>query len=123
LKTSSAKAKGRRLQQEVRDGLRTKVYLLEDGDVESRGMGQSGVDIILSPAARRILDLAIECKNCETLNVHKIFTEHYNKYKDSKALKILVHSKNRSETLATLKWTDLLVLLDLAAHQNGTQTQ
>jgi hypothetical protein len=86
-------------------------------------MGQAGVDVILSPAARRILDLAIEAKNCETLNVHKIFTEHYEKYKDSKALKLLIHSKNRSLTLATLRWEDLLSLLQLAATNGTAQTQ
>lgn len=113
MKTSSAKAKGRKLQQEIRNDLRVvlKPHGIEDEDVESRGMGQNGVDIILSPAAKRILNLEIEAKNVEKLVVPTVFMEHFNKYKDTKALKLLIHSKNRSETLATLRWSDLLELL------------
>jgi hypothetical protein len=74
-------------------------------------MGQSGVDVLLSPAAKKVFPLAIECKNCEKLNVPAIFTEHHEKYKNDNRLKLLIHSKNRSETLVTLRWEDLLELL------------
>lgn len=36
---------------------------LEEGDVTSTGMGQSGEDVCLSPAARRLIPLSIECKS------------------------------------------------------------
>ena len=39
-----------------------KMFELEEGDVESCSMGASGVDIKMSPTARRALPLSIECK-------------------------------------------------------------
>lgn len=86
-------------------------YGLETGDVRSTSMGAPGLDVLLSPAARRVFNLDIECKKVENLNVSKIFWEHFQKYKDSGALKLLVHSKNRSEALVTLRFADFLELL------------
>jgi hypothetical protein len=113
LKTSSAKAKGRRLQQFVRDVLRIigKDYGLVDGDIESRGMGQAGVDLILSPAAKKVMDLAVECKNVERLQVVPTFNEHYEKYKNEPSLKLLVHGKNRTEPLVTMRFEEFVNLL------------
>jgi hypothetical protein len=112
VRPQSCKAKGRRLQQEVRDVLRQigTPYGLVDGDIESRGMGQAGVDIILSPAAQRVFDLAVECKNVENLNVAKVFKEHYAKYEALSALKLLIHTKNHHETLVTMKLNDFISL-------------
>lgn len=113
MKPSSAKAKGRRFQQKIRDDLRelASPYGIEDGDCESRGMGQAGEDLILSPAFKRLLDLSIECKNVEKLDVGKTFFTHHEKYKNAPSLKILTHTKNRTAPLATLLWSDLLKLL------------
>lgn len=88
---------------------------LDPADVESRGMGQNGVDIILTPAAKRVLDLDIETKAVEALNIFATFCDHYTKYKDSPALKLLTHTKNRKEMLVTLRWADFLPLLKLRA--------
>lgn len=62
-KPQSRKAKGRRLQNWVRDLLYSLAPKLEDGDVESRSMGAGGEDVLLSPAARKIFPVSIECKN------------------------------------------------------------
>lgn len=126
MKTSSAKAKGRRLQQAIRDALRDigKHYGLEPDDIESRGMGQNGVDIILSPAAFRVFNLDIEAKNVEKLNVPATFFEHFKKYAERPALKILVHSKNRSEPLVTFRWEDFLeILAATIANQQHPQNE
>lgn len=54
MKTKSAKAKGKRLQNRVRDLLVEKYSkVLEEGDFKSTTMGESGIDIQLSPAARK----------------------------------------------------------------------
>lgn len=84
---------------------------LEDADVESRGMGQNGEDLVLSPAFRRLLNLDFECKSVEALNVAKTFFDHYKKYKDRPSLKLLAHKRNRQEPLVTLLWTDFIQLL------------
>lgn len=66
-KIASRKAKGRKLQQWVRDKLRELLPKLDPDDIESRGMGQAGADIILSPAAFKLFPYAIEAKNWESL--------------------------------------------------------
>jgi hypothetical protein len=113
MKTSSAKAKGRRLQDLIRDTLRElgKQHGLEDADFTSAIMGTSGVDLIISPAGKKVLDLSIEAKNVEALNVMTTFYKHYEKYKDQPSLKVLVHSKNRTEPLITLQFKDFIALL------------
>lgn len=69
VRPSSAKAKGRRFQQKVRDALLEKRPDLEPDDIRSTSMGAGGEDILFSPAARRIYPLSIECKCVEKLNI------------------------------------------------------
>ena len=75
MKPRSAKGKGRRLQNMVRDKLRevfidrwTKMPKLEYDDIKSQTMGMPGEDIVLSPAARKYIPFSFECKNVEKLN-------------------------------------------------------
>jgi len=63
MKTRSAKAKGRATQNATRDALLRFFPELAADDVQTRTMGVRGEDLILSPAARRLLPLSIECKN------------------------------------------------------------
>ena len=63
MKTRSAKNKGKRLQNQVRDQLLENFKQLEPDDIKSTTMGESGEDIQLSPAARKLIPYAIECKN------------------------------------------------------------
>lgn len=58
----TAKAKGRKGQQEVRDAILKTFPHLEPDDVRSTAMGQNGEDIQLSPLARKVLPLSIEVK-------------------------------------------------------------
>lgn len=62
IKTSSAKAKGRAFQNHVRDLILGMFDWLKEGDVESCSMGSGGVDIPMSPLARRTLPISIEAK-------------------------------------------------------------
>lgn len=59
----SAKAKGRRLQQEVARIMLKLDPDLHPDDIVSRSMGASGEDIMLSPAARMTYPVSIECKS------------------------------------------------------------
>ena len=65
---SSAKAKGRRLQQWVRDKL-IEMLDVHPEDIESRSMGAGGEDLIMARAARLKFPHSIECKNVEKLNI------------------------------------------------------
>jgi hypothetical protein len=111
MKPQSAKAKGRRLQQRVVADLLRAIPALEPGDVRSTSMGAAGLDVLLSPAARKHANFAIECKAVEALNVAGTFATHAAKYADSGRVPILVHTRNRVEPLVTLAWTDFLALL------------
>lgn len=62
MKPSSVKAKGRRFQQWTRDLILAKFPSLQPDDVKSTAMGQNGEDIQLSPAARKVVPVSIECK-------------------------------------------------------------
>ena len=65
---SSAKAKGRRLQQWMRDKL-IEMLDVHPEDIESRSMGAGGEDLIMARAARTKFPMSIECKNVEKLNI------------------------------------------------------
>ena len=68
MKTSSAKAKGRRLQQKFMKLLIEKLDI-DPEDIESRSMGAGGEDLIMSRAARHKFPYSVECKNQEKLNI------------------------------------------------------
>lgn len=74
MKTQSAKAKGRRFQQWVRDVLIEKLKIHPE-DIESRSMGAGGEDLIMARAARESFPYSIECKNQEALNVWKSYEQ------------------------------------------------
>jgi len=115
IKPRSCKAKGRVFQQLVRDKLREvgKIVNLVNEDIESRGMGQPGVDIILSPAAQRELgNLQIECKKVEKLNVIETYMTHANRYKDIEGEKLLIHTRNSTSS----KKIPVLVTLSLESY-------
>lgn len=117
--TSSKKSKGRALQKTVRDALLSlgKEYGLEPGDIVSTSMGASGVDVQLSPAAKRLFgDLACECKNVENLVIPTVFHQHAAKYPGRVAL--LVSKRNNTIPLITMKFSDYLELLSKALNVN-----
>lgn len=108
MKTSSAKAKGRRLQKYLVDKL-IEVLEIDPEDLESRPMGSQGEDIILSQKARKAFPFSPECKNQERLNVWGAFEQaesNCGKYEP-----LLVFSKNRSPVYAMIKLDCLLNLL------------
>ena len=74
MKTSSAKAKGRKLQQWMRNLLIEKLEIHPE-DIESRSMGAGGEDLIMARAAREKFPLSIECKNQEKVNVWEAYKQ------------------------------------------------
>lgn len=100
MKTQSAKAKGRRLQQWVRDIIRS-VYGLHEDDVSSRSMGAQGEDVLLSPEARKVFPFSIECKSRSSFAIYKDFDQAVqNTPKGSRPL--LVIKSDRRPPLAVL---------------------
>ena len=74
MKTQSAKAKGRRFQQWVRDQLIEELGVHPE-DIESRSMGAGGEDLIMARAAREKFPYSIECKNHEKVNVWQAYAQ------------------------------------------------
>ena len=66
MRTSSRKAKGRRLQNWVRDELLSRFPKLTDEDIYCAIMGESGADVKFSPQAQKLIPYSVECKNKET---------------------------------------------------------
>ena len=65
----SRKAKGRKLQNLVRDRLKQIFPELHETDIKSQTMGMTGEDIVRSPAAKEICTFSFECKNVERLQM------------------------------------------------------
>ena len=74
MRVQSAKAKGRRLQQWVRDKL-IEMLDIHPEDIESRSMGAGGEDLIMARAARQKFPHSIECKNVEKLNIWEAYEQ------------------------------------------------
>jgi len=75
MKTSSAKAKGRKLQQAVRDLLLQHSVGLTEDDIRSTSMGAGGEDILLSQAGREAFPWTVEVKAQEKLNVWSAYDQ------------------------------------------------
>jgi len=108
MKTSSAKNKGRKLQQEIRDLILEHFIELEPDDVRSTSMGASGEDLLLSPAARKNIPFSIECKNQEKISIWESIKQSEENAGDHKPL--LIFRRNRSKTYAVM---EVGILIDL----------
>ena len=109
MKTQSAKAKGRKLQQMVRDLILETFSELEPDDVRSTSMGAGGEDLQLSPAARRKFPYSVECKNVEKLNVWGAYEQAA--ANSGKHEPLLVMKKNRKKPLVVLDLEAFIELL------------
>ena len=110
MKPRSAKNKGKRLQNKVRDLILEKFTQLEPDDVRSITMGDSGEDILLSPAARRLFPFSVECKNQEKLNIWSSLEQAEGNSGNHPPL--VIFKRNRSKTYAVLEFDKLLELLN-----------
>jgi len=111
MKTRSAKAKGRRLQDAVKKLLMETYTSLREGDIKTAVMGESGRDIILSPAAEDEIPFDIEAKNQEKLSIWSALEQAESNQKEGR-IPLLVFKRNRSKTYAVLEFEKLLELLN-----------
>ncbi len=106
MKTSSAKAKGRRLQNYLVDSLKS-LFGLPDDDVRGAIMGENGTDVKLSTKALDILPFSFECKNTEKLNIWAAIKQSVNNMIPN-TIPVVVFKRNRSEVFALLPLDGLL---------------
>ena len=107
---ASRKAKGRRLQRAVRQDLIEHLGI-DPGDILSTGMGQSGCDLYLSPAARAQFPFGVECKAQERIALPEWWKQCTRNAAAEGLAPLLVLKQSRREPLAVLRWSDLLALL------------
>lgn len=94
----AAKAKGRNLQQDVRD-----IFLLHHDEVESQLMGQAGRDIIFRGAAKKLFPFYIECKHWERgTNPHNLIDALTEKAEKENELALIFHRRNYTKPLVTM---------------------
>ena len=109
MKTQSAKAKGRRLQQWFRD-LLIETLGIHPEDIESRSMGAGGEDLIMARAAREKIPVSIECKNQEKINIwesYKQAEQNSGKYEP-----VVVIKRNKSKPLVVIDAEYFVSLFD-----------
>jgi hypothetical protein len=114
MRVQSAKAKGRRLQQWVRDKL-IEMLDVHPEDIESRSMGAGGEDLIMARAARQKFPYSIECKNVEKLNVWEAYEQAQANSGDYEP--IVVMKKNGKKPLVVV---DAEYYIQLHGGKNGT---
>lgn len=107
--TQSAKAKGRRLQQAVRDSVLRTFPSLEPDDVRSTSMGAGGEDVQLSPAARKLFPYSVECKNLAKIAVFNYYEQSQTNAGDYEPLVII--KQNRSKPLAVVDFDHFMELI------------
>jgi hypothetical protein len=111
MKTSSAKAKARRLQDTVVALLLEHFRgQLEEGDLRPAIMGESGEDVKRSPLARKLFPFSIECKNREKINIWDSLKQAEDNCPNGDA-PLLTFKRNRSEVFVALKFEDFINLL------------
>ena len=110
----SSKAKGRRLQNFVRDKLRD-IYTpeLHEDDIKSQTMGMTGEDIVLSPAARSICPFSFECKNVERLQMWRAI-EQCETNRPDHSTSAVVFKKNGKEPYIAIPFS---VFCDMLQHE------
>ena len=101
MKTSSAKQKGRLLQQWTRDLLLNLFPEFTNEDIRSTGMGQQGEDIQFSTAAAQRIGLSIECKSRDRIAVYG-FLEQAKTNTIGEREAIAVVKQNRSRPLVVV---------------------
>ena len=105
----SSKAKGRRLQNKLRDILRKVFPSLEEDDIKSQTMGMTGEDIVMSPAAKKKIPYSFECKNVERLNIWQAIEQAESNCEDRTA--VVVIKRNRTDTYAVLNLDKFIKLI------------
>lgn len=108
IKTSSAKSKGRDLQQWVCREISEMVsipYNQGDDDclIHSREMGQSGTDIVLRGKAKERFKYSVECKNTESLSLYQAIEQCIANTLPGQDW-LIVHKKKGSEPIVVLDW-------------------
>ena len=82
---------------------------LETNDIESQVMGMSGEDIVLSPAAKKVIPYSFECKNQERLDLWKSLEQAEGNSQER--FPVLVFKRNRSKVYVAIEFEQFIKLM------------
>ena len=115
MKSASAKAKGRRLQQQVPRDILARFPGLTPDDITSRSSGAGGTDLLLSPAALRVVPYAVGAKNQEGGDLWEAPAQ--GGADAGGPVPLVVLARNRTKPVAVVDWQ---AFLWLCAQARGT---
>ncbi len=110
MKTSSAKAKGRRAAVALKQALLAYIHELSPDDLIITLSSVNGPDLQLSPRAQEYLPFVFECKNQESLNIWSALAQAKSHIK-SQEIPVVVFTRNRTDLYVALKLSDFLTTL------------
>lgn len=116
MKTASAKNKGRRFQQWIRD-LLINLLQIDPEDIESRSMGAAGEDLILAKAAREKFPYSIEAKNTERINIWEAWKQAVSNSNNNEPIVFL--TRNRQVPLVIVRAEHFVLLRQELQKTNG----
>ncbi|AEC53060.1 hypothetical cyanophage protein [Synechococcus phage S-CRM01] len=105
----SRKSKGAKFQKEIRDKLLEIFPILEEDDIKTAIMGESGEDIKLSPAARKLIPYAIEAKAQEKVSLRAWWEQA--KANAGKHIPLLITKQSRKEPLVIMSLDEFLRMI------------
>jgi hypothetical protein len=108
----SRKSKGAKFQKEIKELLMETFTELEEGDIVPAVMGESGMDIKLSPAARRVFPFAVEAKAQEKISLRQ-WWEQAKANATEELSPLLITKQSRKEPLVVM---DLKTFIDLISN-------
>jgi hypothetical protein len=116
MRTSSAKAKGRRLCARVKELLYKYAPDLRPGDIEITSSGCTGEDLKLSPAARQVYPFVVEGKCQESLNIWSALKQAEGHLKNHDTdygfvVPTLFFSRNHADLYVAMKAEDFIRLV------------
>jgi hypothetical protein len=107
----SRKAKGRILQNRISEDILGVFPSLSSNDVKPAIMGESGIDIKLSAAARIVFPFGIETKNQENLSIWSCLEQCKINAHNEKLIPLLIFKRNRSDIYVAIRWDDFLKII------------
>lgn len=110
MKPSSAKSKGRRLQQRVRNLFLNAAPELDDKDIRSVPMGVKGEDLWMSTKGEEVYPYSVECKNVEKFNIWQAIKQCLEECKKNGKKPLVAFTKNGEETYVAIRIEEFLEL-------------
>jgi hypothetical protein len=117
IRVSSAKAKGRRLQQWVAKRIQA-LFNLSEKDVVSASGGVSGIDVQLAEHARSVFAYGVECKSYANIAIYKWWAQCQSNAHKEGLQPLMVVKGDRKDPLVVMSWDTFESLISTPEKSN-----